>query len=74
MGQFIIDSAKPDIILGNEFWLIGVLAINNSESYPESFETVRKDRVSDAHGGIFVAYKKLKEYNKHHAKSIFIFE
>ena len=42
----IIDSAKPDIILGNESWLTP--DIKNSEIFPESFDAVRKDRVSDA--------------------------
>ncbi|MCG8116962.1 MAG: reverse transcriptase domain-containing protein, partial [Candidatus Thiodiazotropha endolucinida] len=52
----IIDSAKPDIILGNESWLTP--EIKNSEIFPESFEAIRKDRVGDAHGGVFVAYKR----------------
>ena len=52
----IIDSAKPDIILGNESWLI--LDIKNLEIFPESLDAVRKDRVSDAHGGVFVAFKR----------------
>ena len=52
----IIDSAKPDIILGNESWLTP--DIKNSEIFPESFDAVRKDRVSDAHGGVFVAFKR----------------
>ena len=52
----IIDSAKPDIILGNEFCLTP--DIKNSEIFPESFDAVPKDRVSDAHGGVFVAFKR----------------
>ena len=52
----IIDSAKPDIILGNESWLTP--DIKNLEIFPESFDAVRKDRVSDAHGGVFVAFKR----------------
>ena len=51
----IIDSAKPDIILGNESWLTP--DIKNSEIFPESFDAVRKDRASDAHGGVFIAFK-----------------
>ena len=51
----IIDSAKPDIILGYESWL--TLDIKNSEIFPESLDAVQKDRVSDAHGGVFVAFK-----------------
>ena len=52
----IIDSAKPDIILGNESWLTP--DIKNSEIFPESFDAVRKDRASDAHGGVFIAFNR----------------
>ena len=52
----IIDSAKPDIILGNESWLTP--AIKNSEIFQESFDAVRKYRASDAHGGVFIAFKR----------------
>ena len=52
----IIDSAKPDIILGNESWLNP--DIKNSENFPESFDAVRKDRASDAHGGVIIAFKR----------------
>ena len=52
----IIDSAKPDIILGNESWLTP--NIKNSETFPESFDAVRKDIADDAHGGVFVAFKR----------------
>ena len=45
----IIDSAKPDIILGNEYWLTP--NIKNSKKFPDSFDAIRKDRVCDAHGG-----------------------
>ena len=45
----IIDSAKPDIILGNESWLTP--DIKNSEIFPDSFDAIRKDRVGNAHGG-----------------------
>ena len=52
----IIDSAKPDIILVNESWLTP--EIKNSEIFPDSFDAVRKDRASDAHGGVFIAFKR----------------
>ena len=52
----IIDSAKPDIILGNESWLTP--EIKSSEIFPDSFDAVRKDRASDAHGGVFIAFKR----------------
>ena len=51
----IIDSAKPDIILGNESWLSP--DINNSEIFPDSFDAIRKDRAGDVHGGVFIAYR-----------------
>ena len=50
----IIDSVKPDIVLGNESWLTP--DIKNLEIFPESFDAVQK--VSDAHGGVFVAFKR----------------
>ena len=52
----IIDSAKPDIILGNESWLTP--DIKNLEIFPEYFDAVRKDRASDAYGGVFIAFKR----------------
>ena len=52
----IMDSAKPYIFLGNESWLTP--DIENSEIFSESFDAVPKDRVSDAHGGVFVAFKR----------------
>ena len=51
----IIDSAKPDIIMGNESWLTP--DIKNSEIFPDSFDAIRKDRVGDAHGGVFIAFR-----------------
>ena len=34
------------------------LDIKNLEIFPESFNAVRKERVNDAHGGVFVAFKR----------------
>ena len=48
----VIESAKPDIILGNESWLTP--DIRNSEIFPESFDVIRKDRASDAHGDVLL--------------------
>ena len=48
--------AKSHIILGCEFWLFPDIA--NSEIFPEGFDAVRKDRVDDAHRGVFVCFKK----------------
>ena len=53
----VIDSAKPDIILGNESWLTP--DIKNSEIFPDSFDAIRKDRVGDSHGGgVFIAFRR----------------
>ena len=52
----IIDSAKPDIILGNDSWFTP--DIKNSEIFPDSFDAVQKDRASDAPGGVFIAFKR----------------
>ena len=41
--------------MGNESWLTP--DIKNSEIFPDSFDAVRKDRASDAHGGVFIAFK-----------------
>ena len=32
--------------------------IKNSEIFPDSFDAVRKDRASDAHVGVFIAFKR----------------
>ena len=52
----IIVLAKPGIILGNESWLTP--NIKNSEIFLDSFDAVRKYRASDAHGGVFIAFKR----------------
>ena len=53
----VIDSAKPDIILGNESWLTP--DIKNSEIFPDSFDAIRKDRVGDSHGGgVFIVFRR----------------
>ena len=46
------NSTKPDIILGNEYWLTPY--IENSEISPHSFDAIRKDRV----GGVFIAFRR----------------
>ena len=52
----VIDSAKPDIILGNESWLTP--EIINSEFFPDSFDAIREDGVGVAHGGVFIAFRR----------------
>ena len=53
----VIDSAKPDIILGNESCLTP--EVKNSEIFPDSFDAIRKDRAGDSQGGgVFIAYRR----------------
>ena len=54
--QTIVYTAKPDIILGCDSWLSPDIA--NSEIFPGGYDVIRKDRVGDAHGGVFVCFKK----------------
>ena len=42
--------------MGNESWLTP--DIKNSEIFPDSFDAIRKDRVGDAHGGVFIAFRR----------------
>ena len=42
--------------MGNESWLTP--EIKNSEIFPDSFDAIRKDRVGDAHGGVFIAFRR----------------
>ena len=32
--------------------------IKNLEIFPDSFDAVRRDRASDAHGGVYIAFKR----------------
>ena len=43
------DSAKQDIIFGNKSWLTP--DIKNSDIFPNTFDTIRKDNVDDNNGG-----------------------
>ena len=50
----VIDTAKPDIILGKKS-----SEVKNSEMLPDSFAAIRKDRASDGQGGgVFIAYRR----------------
>ena len=42
--------------MGNESWLTP--DIKNSEIFPDSFDAIRKDGVGDAHGGVFIAFRR----------------
>ena len=46
----LIDSAKPDTILGIETWLTP--DIKNSQIFADSLDAVQKARASDAHGSV----------------------
>ena len=48
----LIDSTKPDIVIGNESWLHG--DIQSIEVFPSGFICYRNDRKSDPHGGVFI--------------------
>ena len=48
----LVDSTKPDIIIGNESWLHK--DIQSTEVFPSGFTCYRNDRKSDAHGGVFI--------------------
>ena len=52
----IMNSAKPDIILGNESWLTP--DIKKLGNIPDCFDAVWKDRASDVHGGVSIAFKR----------------
>ena len=41
--------------MGNESWLTP--DIKNSEIFPGSFDAVREDRASEAHGDVFIGFK-----------------
>ncbi|KAK3108516.1 hypothetical protein FSP39_009662 [Pinctada imbricata] len=48
----LVESTKPDIIIGNESWLHK--DIQSAEVFPEGFTCYRNDRTSDPHGGVFI--------------------
>ena len=43
-------------LFGKESWL--TLEIKSSEIFPESIDAIRKYRVGDAHGGVFIALRR----------------
>ena len=53
----LVNRVKPDIIIGTESWLRE--ADTNQCCFPtELYEVERRDRQSDPHGGVFIAYKR----------------
>ncbi|XP_072178279.1 uncharacterized protein [Diadema setosum] len=51
----VLDSTKPDIVLGTETWLKE--NITSSELFPDGYTIVRRDR-SDGYGGVLIALKE----------------
>ena len=56
-GKFltVIEDENPDIVVGTESWLTPNLY--SGEIFPQQYQVFRKDRKSDAHGGVFIATK-----------------
>ena len=50
----VIDTRKPEIVVGSETWLNN--SIHNSEVLPTNYEVYRKDR-KDGYGGVLIAVK-----------------
>ena len=51
----VLEDEDPDIVVGTESWLSP--EHNSSEVFPPHYQVFRKDRKSDAHGGVFIAAK-----------------
>ena len=54
--QMVIDSTKPDVIIGTESWLSS--DVNSAEVFPPDFEVFRRDRKDDPHGGVLIATRQ----------------
>ena len=55
--EHMIDSVKPDIVVGTESWLSPQIA--SSECLPtDDYHVERRDRQGDPHGGVFILAKK----------------
>jgi hypothetical protein len=52
----IIESSKPDIVVGTETWLKP--NIHTNEVFPEKYNVYRKDRIDQEEGGFLLAIKK----------------
>jgi hypothetical protein len=62
----VIDSAKPDIIIGTETWLDK--DIRDSEICPRGYVLHRKDRTNKTGGGVLLAIQN--EYNSEHVPEL----
>ena len=51
----LIEDENPDVVVGTESWLTS--AHNSGEVFLQQYQVFRKDRLSDAHGGVFIAAK-----------------
>lgn len=51
----MIESTKPDVILGTETWLS--YKIRTAEVFPPElgYDVIRRDRKGNAHGGVLIA-------------------
>ena len=47
----MIESTKPDIVIGCESWLDN--SISSTEVFPSDYKAYRKDRRDGSHGGVF---------------------
>jgi hypothetical protein len=62
----VINSVKPDIIIGTETWLDK--DIRDSEICPRGYILHRKDRTNKTDGGVLLAIKN--EYNSEHVPEL----
>ena len=51
----LLDTEDPDIVVGTESWLHSGIA--SGEIFPSRYQVFRRDRTTDAHGGVFLAIK-----------------
>jgi hypothetical protein len=56
--ESIIDSAEPDIIIGTETWLTDEVRSEEILSASLEFDVYRRDRPTDAHGGVLIAVRR----------------
>jgi exonuclease III len=64
--QVMIESSKPDIIIGTETWLND--RVNSSEVFPPElgYDVIRRDRQGDSHEGVFIAARSALSLNHLH--------
>ena len=53
--QHLLQAEDPDVVVGTESWLHE--NIPTGEIFPSTFQVFRKDRIGDAHGGVFIAVR-----------------